>query len=121
MDPLTACFYPSITKLFPILIGIKVLKATMSTVGAAVCVSHTCRDNFILRAHMLPSVVHVIPNAVDTSKFIPDPSKRKKHRSVVFRTYFYSTSPRNGQSTSSHRCLFFYCKDNGRGSITIGV
>ncbi|KAL3782875.1 hypothetical protein HJC23_008869, partial [Cyclotella cryptica] len=39
--------------------GIKiVLKATLSTVGAAICASHTCRDNFILRAHMLPSIVH---------------------------------------------------------------
>lgn len=59
---------------------IEVMKATMSTVGAAICVSHTCRDNFILRAHMPPSIVHVIPNAVDPSKFVPDPSRRKKDR-----------------------------------------
>lgn len=60
----------------------KVLKTTMSTVDAAICVSHTCRDNFILRAHMLPSIVQVIPNAVDPSKFIPDPSKRDSKRYV---------------------------------------
>eukprot|EP00804_Cyclotella_cryptica_P027218 CCRYP_017179-RA/>CCRYP_017179-RA protein AED:0.36 eAED:0.36 QI:0/0/0/1/0/0/3/0/114 len=50
----------------------RVSKSTLPTVGAAICVSHTCCDNFILRAHMLPSIVHVIPNAVHTSKFIPD-------------------------------------------------
>lgn len=60
--------------------SLQVLKTTMSTVGAAICVSHTCRDNFILRAHMLPSIVHVIPNAVDPSKFVPDPTQRKPNR-----------------------------------------
>ncbi|KAL3803709.1 hypothetical protein HJC23_003763 [Cyclotella cryptica] len=58
----------------------RVLKSTLPTVGAAICVSHTCRDNFILRAHMLPSIVHVIPNAVHTSKFIPDLSRQKMNR-----------------------------------------
>lgn len=61
----------------------QVLKATMSTVSGAICVSHTCRDNFILRAHLPPSIVHVIPNAVDPSKFVPDPSKRREDRCVV--------------------------------------
>eukprot|EP00804_Cyclotella_cryptica_P003118 CCRYP_006092-RA/>CCRYP_006092-RA protein AED:0.38 eAED:0.38 QI:0/0/0/1/0/0/3/0/123 len=60
-----------------------VLKSTLPTVVAAICVSHTCRDNFILRAHMLPSIVHVIPNAVHTSKFIPDLSRRKTNRITV--------------------------------------
>jgi len=61
----------------------RVLKVTMSTVGAAICVSHTCRDNFILRAKVMPSIVHVIPNAVDSTKFIPDPSKRDNNRVTV--------------------------------------
>jgi len=61
----------------------RVLKVTMSTVGSVICVSHTCRDNFILRAKMLPSIVHVIPNAVDPNKFTPDPSKRDKNRVTV--------------------------------------
>eukprot|EP00804_Cyclotella_cryptica_P003598 CCRYP_002196-RA/>CCRYP_002196-RA protein AED:0.37 eAED:0.37 QI:0/0/0/1/0/0/3/0/120 len=61
----------------------RVLKSTLPTVGAAICVSHTCRDNFILRAHMLPSIVHVIPNAVHTSKFIPDLSRQKMNRIMV--------------------------------------
>ncbi|KAL7513494.1 hypothetical protein ACHAXN_010634 [Cyclotella atomus] len=61
----------------------RVLKATMSTVSGAICVSHTCRDNFILRAHLPPSIVHVIPNAVDPSKFVPDPSKRREDRITI--------------------------------------
>ncbi|KAL7523281.1 hypothetical protein ACHAWF_000453, partial [Thalassiosira exigua] len=61
----------------------RVIKVTMSTVGAVICVSHTCRDNFILRAKIVPSTVHVIPNAVDPSKFTPDPSKRNNDRVTV--------------------------------------
>lgn len=55
----------------------------MSTVGAVICVSHTCRDNFILRAKIQPSIVHVIPNAVDATKFTPQPCKRDKSRVTV--------------------------------------
>ena len=52
----------------------------MSTLNAAVCVSHACRDNLILRANLDPSRVTVIPNAVDPSKFTPDPSQRSPER-----------------------------------------
>lgn len=52
----------------------RVLQTTLSTVDAAICVSHTCRDNLVLRAHLTrPSLVHVIPNAVDPTKFTPVP------------------------------------------------
>jgi len=61
----------------------RVLKTTLSTVSSVICVSHTCRDNFIMRVNMDPSIVHAIPNAVDTSKFIPDPSRRVKDRIKV--------------------------------------
>jgi phosphatidylinositol glycan class A protein len=37
----------------------------------------------ILRARIDPSKVHVIPNAVDPSKFLPDPSQRAKDRIKV--------------------------------------
>jgi len=61
----------------------RVQKVTMSTVGAVICVSHTCRDNFILRAKLPPSTVHVIPNAVDPSKFTPDTMKRDNNRITI--------------------------------------
>lgn len=50
----------------------RVLKTTLSTVGAVICVSHTCRENLILRANMDPTLVHAVPNAIDSRKFQPD-------------------------------------------------
>jgi phosphatidylinositol glycan class A protein len=61
----------------------RVLQTTLSTVDAAICVSHTCRDNLILRAHSHPSRVRVIPNAVDPSKFTPEPSRQGTDRIKV--------------------------------------
>lgn len=49
----------------------RVLETTLSTVNAAICVSHACRDNLILRAVIDPKKIYVIPNAVDPSKFTP--------------------------------------------------
>lgn len=61
----------------------RVLQITLSTVDAAICVSHTCRDNLILRAKLDSSRVFVIPNAIDPSKFTPDPPKRDSSRIKV--------------------------------------
>jgi len=44
-----------------------------ATLNAAICVSHACRDNLILRAKLDPKKIDVIPNAVDPSKFTPAP------------------------------------------------
>ena len=54
----------------------RVLQTTLATVDAAIGVSHVCRDNLILRAKLDPKRVHVIPNALDPTKFVPDPTKR---------------------------------------------
>mmetsp|Transcript_14241 Transcript_14241/g.20038 ORF Transcript_14241/g.20038 Transcript_14241/m.20038 type:complete len:454 (+) Transcript_14241:392-1753(+) len=56
----------------------RVLQTTLSTANAIICVSYTCRDNLVLRARIdnALSRTYVIPNAVDPSKFTPDPSKR---------------------------------------------
>ena len=52
----------------------RVLETTLgSTLNAAICVSHACRDNLILRAKLDPDKIDVIPNAVDPSKFTPAP------------------------------------------------
>ena len=56
------------------------MKASLSTVNAIICVSHTCRENLIMRTNMDPTIVHAIPNAIDASKFTPDPRKRCKER-----------------------------------------
>jgi len=55
-----------------------VLTTILATVDACICVSHTCRENLILRAELDPVSVHVIPNAVDADKFTPDVSMRSK-------------------------------------------
>lgn len=49
----------------------RVLQTTLSNVDAAICVSHTCRDNLILRTHLPPQRVHVIPNAIDHTQLTP--------------------------------------------------
>jgi phosphatidylinositol N-acetylglucosaminyltransferase subunit A len=54
----------------------KVLQVTLSDIDHVICVSNTCRENLVLRASLHPSLVSTIPNAVDATKFTPDPSQR---------------------------------------------
>ena len=50
------------------------MKFTLSDIDHIICVSHTSRENLVLRAHVDPALVSTIPNAVDTTKFVPNPS-----------------------------------------------
>lgn len=54
----------------------KAQSAVSSDIDHVISVSHTCRENLTLRAGLHPSMVSTIPNAVDCTKFIPDPSQR---------------------------------------------
>lgn len=54
----------------------KLLVLTLADCNHVVCVSHTAKENTVLRAAVPPRRVSVIPNAVDTVRFIPDVSKR---------------------------------------------
>ena len=56
----------------------KILKFTLTAVDYSICVSHTCRENLVLRASLDPKRVAVIPNAVDTNKFVPDMRVRNR-------------------------------------------
>lgn len=58
--------------------GNKLLKFTLSDVGHVICVSHTCKENTVLRASLDPLNVSVIPNAVVSSNFHPDATKASK-------------------------------------------
>ncbi|GAA0186335.1 hypothetical protein LIER_33623 [Lithospermum erythrorhizon] len=49
----------------------KVLQFTLADVTQAICVSHTSKENTVLRAGLPPEKVYVIPNAVDTAMFKP--------------------------------------------------
>ncbi|VZH87189.1 unnamed protein product [Fusarium fujikuroi] len=49
----------------------KLLKFTLSDVDHSICVSHTCKENTVLRASLDPVMVSVIPNAVVAENFRP--------------------------------------------------
>ena len=61
----------------------KLLKFTLTGVDNSICVSHTCRENLVLRASLDPKKVAVIPNAVDTNKFVPDMRVRNGIKSNI--------------------------------------
>jgi len=52
----------------------KLLKFTLSDADHVICVSHTCKENTVLRASLDPFMVSVIPNALVAENFEPDPS-----------------------------------------------
>jgi phosphatidylinositol glycan class A protein len=52
----------------------KLLKFTLSDIDHVICVSHTSKENTVLRAALNPYHVSVIPNAVQSSQFTPDPA-----------------------------------------------
>ncbi|KAI1328116.1 glycosyltransferase family 4 protein [Xylariaceae sp. FL0255] len=51
----------------------KLLKFTLSDVDHVICVSHTCKENTVLRASLDPLMVSVIPNALVSNDFKPLP------------------------------------------------
>lgn len=59
------------------ILGNKLLKFTLSDISHAICVSHTCKENTVLRASLDPLNVSVIPNAVILEDFAPDFTKPK--------------------------------------------
>ncbi|KAG9444372.1 hypothetical protein H6P81_015712 [Aristolochia fimbriata] len=53
----------------------KVLQFTLADVNQAICVSHTSKENTVLRSGLPPEKVFMIPNAVDTAMFKPAPKR----------------------------------------------
>ncbi|KAF8414235.1 hypothetical protein HHK36_002235 [Tetracentron sinense] len=53
----------------------KILQFTLADVNQAICVSHTSKENTVLRSGLPPEKVFVIPNAVDTAMFKPAPER----------------------------------------------
>ncbi|RBR08477.1 uncharacterized protein FIESC28_10225 [Fusarium coffeatum] len=49
----------------------KLMKFILSDVDHSICVSHTCKENTVLRASLDPVMVSVIPNAVVAENFRP--------------------------------------------------
>ncbi|GAA48427.1 phosphatidylinositol glycan class A [Clonorchis sinensis] len=54
----------------------KVVESVLSAVDHVICVSHTCKENTVLRSKLDPNRVFVIPNAIESSMFIPDPTAK---------------------------------------------
>jgi len=48
-----------------------ILKAALSELDAAICVSNCNRENLSLRAKLSPHLIYTIPNSVDCDKFRP--------------------------------------------------
>lgn len=57
----------------------KLLKFTLSDIDHVICVSHTCKENTVLRASLDPLIVSVIPNAVVAENFQPLAYTPKSH------------------------------------------
>lgn len=53
----------------------KVLQFTLADVDQGICVSHTSKENTVLRSGIPPNKVFVVPNAVDTAMFTPAPNR----------------------------------------------
>lgn len=56
----------------------KLLEISLADCNHCICVSHTGKENTVLRARVHSNRVSVIPNAVDMAAFTPDPSRRSK-------------------------------------------
>jgi phosphatidylinositol glycan class A protein len=56
----------------------KLIKWSFRDLDAAICVSHACKDNFVLRAKLDPKITFTIPNAVDSDKFTTKAALRDK-------------------------------------------
>lgn len=55
----------------------KVLKSYLTDVDQMITVSSIGKDNLLLRAYIDPTKINVIPNAVDFTKFKPEPKSEK--------------------------------------------
>lgn len=58
------------------LITNKMLQMSLASCNHCICVSHTGKENTVLRGRVDCKRISVIPNAVDTYSFTPDPSQR---------------------------------------------
>ncbi|XP_076545814.1 phosphatidylinositol glycan anchor biosynthesis class A isoform X2 [Osmia lignaria lignaria] len=66
----------------------KFLEISLSDCNHCICVSHTGKENTVLRANVLKEKVSVIPNAVDTTLFMPDIAKRDDNFIIVSRLVY---------------------------------
>lgn len=51
------------------------IQFTLADIDQAICVSHTSKENTVLRSGISPEKVFMVPNAVDTAMFTPSPER----------------------------------------------
>lgn len=61
----------------------KLLNMSLAFANHVICVSHTGKENTVLRANVPPSRVSVIPNAVETAVFYPDLNKKPSNQVTI--------------------------------------
>lgn len=61
----------------------KLLCISLAYANHVICVSHTGKENTVLRASVPPARVSVIPNAVETAVFYPDLAKRPSNQITI--------------------------------------
>ncbi|KAF3453000.1 hypothetical protein FNV43_RR03433 [Rhamnella rubrinervis] len=61
----------------------KVLQFTLADVRQAICVSHTSKENTVLRSGLPPEKVFVMPNAIDTAMFKPAPQRPSGNEIII--------------------------------------
>ncbi|KAJ3268702.1 hypothetical protein HDV01_002355 [Terramyces sp. JEL0728] len=61
----------------------KLLKFTLSDVDHVICVSHTSKENTVLRASLNPRDVSVIPNAIVSAEYQPDPNLKNDKINII--------------------------------------
>ncbi|KAI6228542.1 GlcNAc-PI synthesis protein [Aphelenchoides besseyi] len=62
-----------------ILVNKLLLRYSLANVHQIICVSHTSKENTVLRAGLMPSIVSVIPNAINSRFFTPGPPLAVDH------------------------------------------
>ncbi|AOA62864.1 Glycosylphosphatidylinositol (GPI) biosynthesis protein [Komagataella phaffii CBS 7435] len=65
------------------IVGNKLLTFTLTEIGHVICVSHTCKENTVLRSSLDPNKASVIPNAVVASDFTPEPNFRDENTITI--------------------------------------
>ncbi|XP_066147511.1 phosphatidylinositol N-acetylglucosaminyltransferase subunit A isoform X2 [Euwallacea fornicatus] len=61
----------------------KLLQISLASCNHCICVSYTGKENTVLRARVDCKRVSVVPNAVDTYSFTPDPSQSDKTQITI--------------------------------------
>ncbi|OWY90685.1 Phosphatidylinositol glycan, class A, partial [Phytophthora megakarya] len=97
----------------------KVMKFSMSTVDAAIGVSHTCRENLVLRASLRPDKVATIPNAVDATKFTPPATVSRKEQDPITVVIISRLVYRKGIDLVA-RAIPIVCANDSRVRFMIG-